>query len=150
MRCEDIVWENCRAELSDQRVAAVETVLGVKLPEDYKTCIMTCHGGTPKPSRFTFRDQKLGDMESCLGILLTLDESDTENLVDTWRDLASQLPRAIVPFADDGGGDFICFDYRDLDQTTTPSIVYWHHDRTLPESLTRLCDGFSAFISMLY
>jgi cell wall assembly regulator SMI1 len=150
MHCEDLAWENCRAELSDKRIGAVEAVLGVRLPEDYTKCIKKHHGGTPKPSRFTFRDQKLGEMESCLGMLLSLDENDSENLVDTWRDLASQLPRTIVPFADDGGGDFICFDYRNLHQKTAPVVVYWHHERTQPESLTGLCDSFSDFIKMLY
>lgn len=150
MGWEDLSWENCHAEESDARVSAVEAVLGVRLPEDYRECIKKYHGGTPSRSRFTFKDQKLGDMESCLGVLLSLDEDDAENLVDTWHELAPQLPRAVVPFADDGGGDFICFDYRDVRQTTTPVVVYWHHERVQPEALTPLCNSFSEFMSMLY
>src|SRR5215831_2283727 len=42
----------------------------------------------------------------------------------------------LVPIADDGGGDFICFDYGELHQKTPPVVVYWHHERTQPGSLT--------------
>jgi hypothetical protein len=53
------------------------------------------------------------------------------------------LPQGVIPIADDGGGDFVCFRYT----AAQPSVVYWHHGG---RSVVPLSDSFSGFLEMLY
>jgi SMI1 / KNR4 family (SUKH-1) len=142
-------WEGCRHKASDIEIGEVEAELSIKFPDDYKECVRVCAGGYPKNSNFTFTDQRYGVMQGCLGAMLSFDKDDPENFLETYRELSEQLPEGLVPFADDGGGDFICFDYRTTEKPNAPSVVYWHHERNAADSLTHLCDSFTAFIKML-
>ena len=51
----------------------------------------------------------------------------------------------VIPIADDGGGDFVCLDYRD--GGTDPAVCYFQHE--LGE-LTPLAASFSDFCTMLW
>ena len=76
-------------------------------------------------------------------------------------------PDKIFPFADDGMGNTLCFDYRNNENE--PSIVFLYHERAYSEedfaeedlrkeslyqllnkNLYRVCSSFSEFICMLY
>jgi hypothetical protein len=84
-------------------------------------------------------------MGSCLGVLLSFDEGDPENMLVTHEDLAPFLPPGVIPFADDGGGDFICFKYEQAE--ATPQVVYWHHGE---REVVPLADTFTGFLEMLH
>ncbi len=144
MSRQDIAWEDCRGELQDADVLSVEQALGVTFPEDYRECVKKCHGGRPRDNNFSFVDPVVGRMESCLAVLLSFSDDDVENIVETHRRLQPYLPEGVIPIGDDGGGDFVCFQYTAQD---SPSVVYWHHgDR----SVVPLSGSFSAFLEMLY
>jgi|SRR3990170_2098806 len=144
MSWQDIAWEDCRGELGDPEVRKVEQALGVSFPEDYRACVKKCHGGRPRDNNFSFVDPALGRMESSLAILLSFSDDDVENIVETHRRLLPFLPHGVIPFADDGGGDFVCFQYAGQSQ---PSVVYWHHGE---RSVVPLSESFSGFLGMLY
>jgi cell wall assembly regulator SMI1 len=107
MRWQDIAWEDCRGELQESDVQEVEHALGVTFPEDYRSCVKTCHGGRPRDNNFSFVDPAVGRMESCLAVLLSFSDDDVENIVETHRRLLPFLPQGVTPIADDGGGDFV-------------------------------------------
>lgn len=136
-------WSNCRSVLGEEEIRRVEEALGVRFPEDYRDCVRHCHGGRPQPNEFLFEDPDIGTMGSDLGILLSFDPDDIENIVDTYRRLSPFLPPSIIPFADDGGGDFMCFDFR---SPGPPSVVYWHHGE---EDVVHLSESFSSFLALL-
>ena len=144
MSWQDIAWVDCQGEIGDAEVRKVEQALGIAFPDDYRACVKRCHGGRPRDNNFSFTDPTVGRMESCLGILLSFSEGDPENILETHRRLLPFLPHGIVPIADDGGGDFICFQYSGGDR---PSVVYWHHGEG---SVVPLSKSFSDFLGMLY
>lgn len=137
-------WDNCRQSRSEVDVRRAEQALGVAFPSTYRDCVRECHGGTPSPNRFSFRDPDIGTMESSLAVLLSLDPDDPENLLDAHGRLAPILPQGAVPFADDGGGDFMCFDFSNPGEA---SVGYWHHGEA---QLVPLAASFSEFLDLLY
>jgi hypothetical protein len=144
MDWQQMKWSNCQPSLSEEQLRHVEQILKVDFPSDYRDCVKHCHGGAPVPNRFSFEDPDIGTMESSLAILLSFAPNDPENVVDVYRRLSSFLPTAVIPFADDGGGDFLCFDFSQLGE---PVISYWHHGE--PE-VVFLAESFSALLDRFY
>ncbi|CAO1295871.1 unnamed protein product [Diamesa hyperborea] len=62
------------------------------------------------------------------------------------------FPDKIVPFAVDGGGNLICFDYRRNINTDEPSIIFWHHEGEsgTAEELSFVANSFDEFLDMLH
>jgi hypothetical protein len=59
--------------------------------------------------------------------------------------VAEVLPRGVVPFAEDGGGNLLCFNYRqDFDR---PSVVFWSHDGG--GALLPVADSFGDLLAKL-
>lgn len=137
-------WDGCHPPVENSAFVEAERVLGVSLPQDYRDCARVCHGGRPRKSAFAFADPDIGRMESCLGILLSYSGDDSEGLLVTFERLRRLLPPAVVPIADDGGGDFVCLDYR---LGTDPTIGYWHHGA---DSLVSVAPNFTEFLDSLY
>lgn len=140
---QDRVWEDAQPEIGEERVAEVETALGVRFPEDYKACVKRFHGGNPRDNAFEFDDPDVGRMGSCLGVLLSFSREDPGNIGERYRRLSPFLPEGVIPFGDDGGGDLMCFQYHGSDP---PTVVYWHHGE---RSVVPLAPTFSDFIEML-
>lgn len=136
-------WSNCQRALSEEEIRRVEEALGVRFPTDYRDCVQHCHGGKPHPNMFWFDDPDIGNMGSSLGVLLSFNPDDSENILDTYRRLSPFLPPSIIPFADDGGGDFMCFNFH---QPGPSSVAYWHHGE---EDVVPLSDSFSSFLDLL-
>ena len=53
----------------------------------------------------------------------------------------------MVHMAPDGGGNYICFDYRNCKEN--PSIVYWDHSVEEHEGIFFLANSFEEFINSL-
>jgi cell wall assembly regulator SMI1 len=147
MDASELKWDFYEDPVDSTVVDGIELELGVALPEDFKTCVRKYHGGRPDNRRFSFLDQKLGEMKSSFAVLLSFNRENSENILRSLELRQDQLPKGIVPFGDDGGGDMICFDYRHT--ASNPPIVYWHHEREGDESVTFLAKSFSEFLEML-
>lgn len=63
-------------------------------------------GGYTKPNRFDFNDN-----EEVFNNLLSFDEEDCSNIIDTYNDIKDRLIGRVIPFAEDPFGNMICFDY---------------------------------------
>ena len=53
----------------------------------------------------------------------------------------------IIPFSVDGGGNFLCFDYTEVN---IPKIVLWHHEVEEELNYFYISETFEAFIKLLY
>ncbi|WP_425449853.1 SMI1/KNR4 family protein [Dethiothermospora halolimnae] len=126
-------------------VLKVETIFGIKFPKDYVECILKNDGGYPKPNRFT-----LNGNEEVFNNLLSLDEEDVSNIIETYNDVKDRLIERVIPFAEDPFGNLICFDYRNNEQ---PTIVFWQHEKAFnnKQAATKhLCDSFNDLLLMLH
>lgn len=49
------------------------------------------------------------------------------DIINNYNDPPEFFPAGIIAFAETGGGNRICFDYRQDSNTDNPPIVYWNH-----------------------
>ncbi|WP_356724712.1 SMI1/KNR4 family protein [Paenibacillus sp. JJ-223] len=60
-----------------------------------------------------------------------------------------ELPERIVPFGRDPFGNFLCFDYRSMQEN--PTIVFYDHESEVEdEKIIYVCDTFTQLLSELY
>lgn len=147
-----LTWELCRESATESVISEHEQILGVKFPPDFRAVIKLCPGGQPvERSDFNLQHPGAGNVESCLGALLTLGpaDDDVDGILDTARSLHDThgLSRQIIPFATDGMGDYMCLDFRR--DPLTPAIVYWSHETRIDDAIAHLADSFDEFLAML-
>lgn len=146
-----LTWEDCEPPVDDEVIEGLERSLDVKFPSDFREVMQLCHGGNPvERCDFYYDNPTLGrPIRSGIGALMTLYPDDTGGILTTLRLLAmdDQLPDKIVPFAEGGGGDMMCLDYRtDPDH---PGVVYWAHEEEKESAIIPLADSFSEFLDKL-
>lgn len=144
----DFNWDRCNPPVDDSRVEAVERSLAVRFPTDYRSCVKQCHGGRPAKREFDVHAAGL-KFRSSLAVLLSFSEENSENILNTCKDLEGQLPKGIVPFAEDGGGDYMCFDFRSNETADNPGIIYWHRSGLPENEFSFLANTFSEFLGIL-
>jgi hypothetical protein len=84
-----------------------------------------------------------------LAVLLSLDWRRPEN---GWSVLAGlavdhQLPDRVFPIAEDGGGDYLCLDFRG--GSAVAPVVYWSHEVGGEEGVVPVASSFSELLLML-
>lgn len=144
MRIAGVDWSGCRSPASKEEVDAAEEKLGVVFPPAYRNCLIRCGGGRPIMNSFSLIDPDIGEMESCVGVLLAMTADNTEGLVQTNEALEGRIPPGVVAIADDGGGAFICLDYR---SGSPPVVAYWSYDSI---DVVLLSSSFEEFLRSLY
>jgi cell wall assembly regulator SMI1 len=146
-----LTWEGCEPPVDDEGIQEIERALGVEFPSSFREIIQSCHGGTPVERReFFYRDPTIGKMASGLGALLTLNlDDELSGILETVHSMTStgRLPDKVIPFAEDGGGDLICLDYRE--DPDHPKVVYWSHEEEPERSIIPLADSFAEFLDEL-
>ncbi len=146
---ERIEWQNApAASLPEAMLRGAELLFGVTFPADYRECVRVNHGGHPTPRNFTVRGVE-DTWGSSLAVLLSLDWRLSENV---WSVLAGlgvdcQLPERLFPFAEDGGGDFLCLDFRR--GAVTPPVVYWSHEVGGEAGVVVVAGSFTELLSLL-
>ncbi len=145
MMSSSIRWicENDNVEI--KTISNVETILGVKFPKDYIETVMKNDGGYPKPNRFDVNDN-----EEVFNNLLSFDDEDYSNIINTYNDIKDRLVKKVIPFAEDPFGNMICFDYRNSDK---PVVVFWDNEKAFNDkdlAISYLCDTFTDLMLMLH
>jgi hypothetical protein len=148
-----VTWEHDWhvVPLLEEMIRGAELLLGVRFPEDYRGCLRVNHCAYPSPPEFVVPVEGR-PFRSGLGPLLTIDpRAPYFSMFKTLPPLANEhgLPPEIIPIAENGGGDFVCLDYRRDSSRSNPTIVYWHHEVGGTEGLTPLADSFSELLDSL-
>lgn len=104
---DDLNWLRCR-NINSMMVEEIESLFGVKLPNDFRDFILTHSGGRPLPHTY---DCPTRD-EAVLHNLLNFDKNEKYNVFKTYGLIKDRLLENIYPFAEDPFGNHICFDYR--------------------------------------
>lgn len=150
MTSKHINWErpDDAASLSDRVIDGAELLLGITFPDDYRDCVRSFHGCHPDAT--DFRADNNGQVwHGSVGVLLTLDPFTPCNVFDVLSSLAvdQQLPSSLIPVAEDGGGNYLCLDYR---HSSTPSVAFWFHEVGGDDGAVFVCDSFSQLLDRLY
>lgn len=137
--------------LPEHILRGAELLLGVNLPSDYWQCVQIHHGCCPNPD--CFRTESQGQpWYGSLGVLLSLDPYARENVFDAIHGLSldDQLPRWVIPIAADGGGNYLCLDYRTEAGRANPKVVFWFHEVGGEEGIMPVAETFSGLLGILY
>jgi hypothetical protein len=146
----DLVWEpRYRAHdvpLDLAELRAVEREWGVRFPADYVACVRRHHGCGPEPSRFRFGDGFTTSVQALLHFVPDLTEGSIRQARQAlWT---AGVPDAVVPFADDPGGNRICFDFRS--DAVRPEVVVLDHEQPEENALLPAAPDFAAFLGSLF
>ncbi|MDA7980817.1 MAG: SMI1/KNR4 family protein [Pirellulales bacterium] len=148
MAGESLTWFDAPSPASDEDIAATESAIGNRFPDDYRDFAKSYSGGLPNETDFEFADAETETFHASVGEFFTLSPDDDRNLV-RWMERTEFLPSGLVPFAGDGGGNYICFDFRS--GSNSPSIVFWHSGRRgLDSEVSLVAKTFSDFVELLH
>lgn len=134
-------WLNYK-DSSINIIESVEHRLQITLPEDYKQFVLKYDGGYPSPNHF-----KVDGKVEIFNNLISLDENEYDNIYEILEDLQDRLSDQLIPFAEDGFGNLLCFDY-----SADKNIVFWDHEKNYDDfkESTFVCSSFSSLIEKLF
>jgi hypothetical protein len=165
-------WYECGESPTDARIAEVERAFGVRFPETYLSLIRLCDGAEPQDCCFNVKHPG-GNRQWKYGFgrllsfraamprdirqrMLTEPEAWREVTDNPWSSIeeyAEELPPGmefgLVPFSENGLGDFLCFDYRKNRIDADPPVVIWFHEFTDGDPVVRLAESFDALFVIL-
>ncbi|GAB4203260.1 MAG: SMI1/KNR4 family protein [Roseiflexaceae bacterium] len=141
-------WRSAHPPIEEEIVQNVEKELGVKFPDEFIECVKKYHGGYPTINRFDYLDDAGRKTTSGLSELLSFDLQYEWNILRENKEPPEEMPKGLVIFGTDGGGGYICFDYRE--RTNNPPVVFWSHDTPSAETVIPLAHDFATFLAMLY
>ena len=152
MKPEDIIWDDYHKAVDDEVIGYVEDQLNIRLPPDYIKCVKKNHGGHPVNLSFKYEHPYIGVVTSSLAELISFDLHSKYNILKIYKMLSDQIPEGIIPFGDDGGGDYMCFDYRSVNsgERPAPSVVYWSHEVEPEKSIIFLANNFTGFLELMF
>ncbi len=142
-----VVWRWTSEPLSERLIRNAERALGVEFPADYRACVRDNHGGAPEPADFRVDMGEGRSLAGSVGLLLTLDPRQDENVLATAQALTAEnrLPSGLIPIADDGTGRFLCLDYRADASKRAPTIAHFSSDH----EVVAVARDFTAFVGLL-
>ena len=132
-------WLNYK-DSSIDIIESVEHRLQITLPEDYKQFVLKYDGGYP--NHF-----KVDGKVEIFNNLISLDENEYDNIYEILEDLQDRIGVQLIPFAEDGFGNLLCFDC-----SADKNIVFWDHEKNHDDfkESTFVCFSFSSLIGNLF
>ena len=129
-------------------ILSFEKKKNIVFPAYYKKLVRFKDGGLLVKDLFDYQ-YKNETFRNCVGDFLCWQKETSEYsfIIDQINDPPEFFPNDLIPFAPDGGGNYICFDYRNCRED--PPIVYWDHGIEENEGIFHLADSFEEFLSML-
>jgi hypothetical protein len=136
---------------SDEYVAFVENNLSVKFPESFINITKLGDQIVPLNKEFTFKNKYNNLLiEAEIGSFLSFDSKNKYNILRRYFLMPSFFPRTLIPFAEVGNGDLICFDYSiDGFEDKNPPVVYWIHDNPEGYEIADVAINFDEFLKKL-
>jgi cell wall assembly regulator SMI1 len=131
--------------LDEARLRGFEQLLNITLPDDYRQMLMSHHGDAPLESEYRLSTPE-GEMFGGIGIFLSPDPYAEGGILA----VASRFARGVVPIAEDGGGNFLCFDFRDVSNGSEVKVVYWDHELNEEDTYFFVASSFSELLNALF
>jgi hypothetical protein len=151
-----IVWDD-EGQVNIEVVQSFCDKLGIILPRFYVDFITKHNEARIENNSFDYRDLNMKSGRNSDGITFIRFEEimphiELQKEVNKQADgrIKYMFEDGLIPFGDNGGGDFICFDYRKNRTTDNPPIVIWNHDMGLEHRVIFIANNFEEFVGMLY
>ncbi len=139
------------AGATDQIIDFTQKNLRINFPKDFVACIKQCDSGVPERPAFEFVNVASGKTEQAeIGAFLSFNPENEFNILRTYFTMPSFIPRTLLPFADIGNGDVLCFDYSvEGFEDKDPPVVYWIHDNPEGKEIVDIAITFKEFLNKL-
>ena len=140
-------------KLTPERLKAVEKIIGVNLPEEYRNFLLAHNGGSPRPQAFEYRcgggPPKLG----AVAYFLAIYDGDAENFLDFYETFRGRIPHDTISVARDPGGNLILLGTRG---PNAAKVFFWIKDQEADEdeepdhsNLCFIAESFKKFLDSL-
>ncbi|CAO5676950.1 MAG: hypothetical protein HEEMFOPI_02058 [Holosporales bacterium] len=133
--------------VSNEIIKNAEIQMKIEFPDLYKKIAMEYDGETPDQDCLDFFVPELNRIISTSVHLLSFKKRWYADIIEIFYDPPEFFPQGLIAFAEDGGGNYICFDYRTCKKN--PSIVFWSHEENIGEDVFFIADSFEDFINSL-
>ena len=146
-----VEWYSEQKSINNQEIIEkFEKNLLIEFPSKYKKLVNFRDGGLLGKDLFFYEHEKIR-RRNCVGNFLCWSHDEMYSYYtyfeNVYNDPPEFFPKGLIPFAPDGGGNYICFDYRNCREN--PPIVFWHHEVEENEGVFPLADSFDEFINNL-
>lgn len=145
-----MILEDGYGGFSEKRLELIEKKIDISFPKVFIDLIQNYDGGVPDKDIFSYFDIRESKFcMNCIGSFLCINSNQYGDLLSTYLDPPEFFPEGLVAFAEDGGGNLICFDYREGKDNQNPPIVYWNHEADIGQDVSFVAKDFETFIGML-
>ncbi len=134
-------------EFNPESVLKFEKKYGVVFPESYKRLLKDCQGKTPNPNYFKFNNS-FSSIAVFYHFYDNRDDINSYHIEKNQDFLREYVSPNLLAFAEDPGGNFICFDYRK--GPYNPRVVFVSHEDVGADAIYSICKDFDKFLSSLY
>jgi hypothetical protein len=149
----DIIWKNYvwreNQNLDNNEIEKIEKKWKMLFPNRYKNCILQNQGKTPILSDFKIDSKFLKSSSIAVFLHFNHDDKKQYYIDNVYNETKEYYPAGIFPFALDGGGNLVCFDYRK--NKKNPKIVFWNHETDTDDqyNILTIASDFESFIDSL-
>lgn len=137
-----LIWSFSKKPITTEDINRVEDFFQVKFPARFRKISLDNHGARPRPNCFNTDYREGGRIKSFLPLVRSCPGSIYE--VMEW--IGDRLPRGMIPFAGDEGGNYLCFYYFQTEDD--PVIVLWNHEKRF--EYETVSSNFVEFLDSLY
>ena len=135
-----------------QYIKKLEKDNGVKLPPNYVAFILRHNGADINVEAFEY-DNPYYPLDN-EGAIFFSEIQDIQCTIDDLLAINIDDPgyfyKELIPFGDNGGGDYICFDYRECNTDNPPVIIWFHDILDNSERIVFVANNFEEFVDKLH
>jgi hypothetical protein len=138
------------AGVSEEYIVFVEKNIKINFPQSFINCIKQTDNGNPEMPIFCYKypGSDRWNFDSASFISFNPDRSD--NILRTYFMRPEFFPNYLVAIMENGGGNYICFDYSVSGfEDKDPPVVLWLHEYEEGKNIIDLAINFETFINNL-
>ena len=135
--------------ISDSDLLNVESDLGFKLPDDYRSFLLQHNGGRPVLAGVRYENEHFDFVGYFYGVR---GETYHDDLIRQYKEHMGMIPLGYLPIADSPGGDAFCIS---LKEPSIGAIFHWDHEEANYDgepweyNMTKLAPSLAVFLAEL-
>lgn len=145
----DMLPDTSAGALTGERLASVQSAIGLLLPDTYLQFLRATNGGVPRLDTLTVYGRDIV-IDRFLSIVDDYRNSDLGfyDVEVVWSQVEDRLGDRLVPIATTFGGDLLCLNYSDKSE---PTVILWDHEKSATDQPITypVADSFAALTEMV-